>query len=97
MGIITLVLTALQQLIPVLGAASQFSPILDLLAKLLPIVIKEAMDLTPMIKNIIDALRNKDAVTPEQLDQLAILNAQIDAAFEAAATDAEIEDRQAGS
>lgn len=93
--IITLVLTALQQLIPALGAASQLSPILDLLAKILPIVIKESMDLAPMVKNIIEALRSHDAVTPEQLDQLDVLDAQVDAAFEAAATDAEIEDRQA--
>lgn len=93
--IITLVLTALQQLIPALGAASQLSPIVGLLAEILPIVIKEAMDLAPMIKNIIEALRSHDAVTPEQLDQLDVLDAQVDAAFEAAATDAEIEDRQA--
>jgi hypothetical protein len=52
-------------------------------------------DIVPEIKNIIAALKAGDAVTPEQLDSLDQLDAQVDASFEDAV--AQWQAKQAGS
>lgn len=93
-AIIPAILALLQTIIPSLSSASAIGSIITTLTQIIPVVVKEVQDVVPMIKNIIAALKTNDAVTPEQLDQLAILDAKCDADFEAAATAAQAEDQQ---
>src|SRR5690242_6769731 len=95
--IIQLVLTLLEQLLPKLAGANAglITQIISGLVALVPLLIKEYNDAVPFVKNIIQLLKNHDAVTPEQLQTLDILETQIDASFEAAAAAALAEDASA--
>lgn len=93
-AIIPAILALLQSIIPSLSSASAIGSIITTLTNIIPVIVKEVQDVVPMVKNIIAALKSNDAVTPEQLDQLATLDANCDAAFEAAATAAQAEDTQ---
>lgn len=55
------------------------------LEQIVPLVVTEVETVLPMIQNIIAALKSSDAVTDAQLAALDTLEAQTDAAFEAAA------------
>lgn len=79
-------LTVIGQIVPALGSSSAISAIISALIQIVPTVVQEIEDVAPIIKNIIAALQSNAAITPAQLDQLAALDAQVDAAFEAAAT-----------
>lgn len=94
-GIIQLTLTLLQAVVPQLAGAnaSLITKIIEGLVTLIPILIKEYQSLVPMVQNIISVLKNNNQVTPDQWTQLDALEAQIDAAFEAAATNAQAEDK----
>lgn len=85
-------LSAIDTLVPLVPGGAAVAPILDALVKVVPVVIQEAQDLMPIVKNIITALKNDPATTPAQLETLAALDAQVDAAFDAAAAAAEAED-----
>lgn len=54
------------------------------LVTLVPLAIKEAHDVLPMIQNIINGFTKAGGITDSDLDDLDLLSAQIDAAFEAA-------------
>lgn len=83
----TAVIGLLTQIVPLVGGASTtIDAILNTLIQLIPAVIQEAEDLIPEVKNIIAALSADPAATTAQLATLASLDAQCDAAFEAAAT-----------
>lgn len=86
-SIVNVVITLIQALLPNLSVSTTVQNILNALIEILPFVIKEYQDVLPEIKNIIAALSDSDAVTPEQLVALKQLDAQVDAAFEAAVTD----------
>lgn len=60
--------------------------ILKALIQIVPIIASTFTDFLPSVQNIIGSLRGNGAVTPEQVAQLDALDAQVDAAFEAAAT-----------
>src|SRR6185437_15815234 len=90
--LVTGIVAFLQALLPEISAASTVAKIIGYLVELIPIVVKVAQDVLPEIKNIIAALQSNSATTPDQLTQLAALDAQVDAAFDAAATAAEADD-----
>lgn len=81
---ITAVIQLVAGLAPLITKSEAVSQVIDLITQLLPVVIQEGMDLLQPIKNIIAAVTGS-ATTPEQLKALADLDAQVDAAFEAAA------------
>ena len=89
----TTVLALLGQLLPALsGNSEMIANIINALIQIIPVIVKEVQDVAPMVKNIIAALKNDPATTADQLAQLDALDAQVDQAFEAAATDAQAQD-----
>lgn len=90
--IITAILTLLQTIVPTLTSGGQVATIINALIEIVPLVAKEFSDVLPMIKNIIAALQANAETNAEQLAQLSALDAQCDAAFEAAAQEAEAQD-----
>lgn len=96
-AIVTAVLGLIQQLLPKLfGDTALIQTIIATLQQLVPLIIKEVQDLTPVVKNIIDALTAEE-VTPQQLADLKAMSDQIDAAFEDAAKQAQAEDEDDGA
>lgn len=81
------VVAMLIQLLPLIsGSSTTIASILNTLIQLIPLVVQEAEDLLPEIKNIIAALSANPAATTDQLATLQTLDAQVDSAFENAAT-----------
>lgn len=94
--IITVLLALVQQIAP--GATTDLiATIIEDLIQIVPVVIKEAQDLLPVIKNIIAALQSNPASVSDQLDALDQLDAQVDAAFDAAAAQAQADDDAAAA
>ena len=85
--VINSVVTVIDSVLPVVStiAPAGVGSIINLVSEILPIAVQEATNLVTPIKNIITALQGNASTTPEQMTQLAILDAQVDAAFEAAA------------
>jgi hypothetical protein len=82
-SIITLLLTLIGQLLPAVGAASPaIQSIINAMVSIVPALINEAVDMVPIVQNIIAALKNNPATTQAQLVTLNALDAQCDAAFE---------------
>jgi hypothetical protein len=82
-SIITLLLTLIGQLLPAVGASTPaIQTILNALVAVVPALIQEAMDMVPIVQNIIAALKNNPATTQAQMVVLNDLDAQCDAAFE---------------
>jgi hypothetical protein len=84
----------LEELLPLItsGAnATMIDSIIGALTQALPFIINEVSSLYQPVKNIIAALGATPATTVAQATQLQTLDAQVDAAFEAAAasTDAQ--------
>lgn len=82
-------LTLIEGLLPELGvssAANVVNQILNALIVIVPIIAQNAQNFLTPVKNIIAALQSSGAVTPAQMSALQALDAQVDAAFEAAAT-----------
>lgn len=97
--VLTAFLTLLNAILPTLTVASSgtIQNIISALITLIPLAAKEYQDVLPMIRNIVAALKGNSEVTPEQLDQLDEMEAQLDAAFDAAAQAAQAEDNAAGN
>jgi hypothetical protein len=79
----------IEQLLPaVLSAAeaSTITSIINALTQMLPFIIQEVEALYQPVKNIIAALSANPATTADQLATLQQLDAQVDTAFEAIAT-----------
>jgi hypothetical protein len=92
-SIITLLLTLIGQLLPAVGASSAgIQTIINAMVAIIPALIQEATDMVPIVQNIIAALKNNPATTQAQLVTLHALDAQCDAAFEAAMTSSEAGD-----
>ena len=83
-GAIVALLAIIAQIAPSIGIPSVVVSIITMLENIVPIAVKEIQDAVPIIKNIIEALRNNDAVTEDQWNQLDALETRIDAEFEAA-------------
>lgn len=88
---VTALLALLTRFVPSLGTPA-VAELITALIQLLPTLVQLGEDLVPAVKNIIAALSANPATTAEQLDRLQQLDAQVDAAFEAAAAAAEAED-----
>lgn len=92
---------AIQALLAILQAvapgatSSLISKIIAALEAWVPIIVAEYKALAPIVTNVIAALRGNGDVTPAQLDQLDAMEAQLDAAFDAAEAKAEAEDGSA--
>lgn len=85
-AIIAAILQLMTEVGPLLGSASSIAKAIAMLEEILPLVIKEAKDLLPMFKDAVAALSTANtATTDDQLAQLAAMDAQVDAAFDAAA------------
>lgn len=82
--IIATVLQTILSIIPQITDSKGINKVVTMLLQIVPIIVKEAQDLLPMVQNIIAALSSKDGVTAEQLAALKALDAQVDAAFDAA-------------
>lgn len=83
-ALIQLFLSTIQALLSGVTSAKIVSRVLTALIQIVPVAIKEAQDVLPAIQNIIAALSANPATTEEQLATLKALDAQVDAAFEAA-------------
>ncbi len=80
----------IEELIPLLTStanASLIDSIISTLSGFLPYIVQEISALYTPVKNIIAALSATPATNAVQADQLATLDAQVDAAFNAAASD----------
>lgn len=92
------VLTLLASLIADLsGSSSTIAKVISWLREFVSLGIKEAKDVVPLIKNIIEALRSKEGVTAEQLADLEDIEKLADAEFEAAAARAGFPAAEQGS
>jgi hypothetical protein len=81
-------LTLIEGLLPELGlsnASNIVNQILNALITIVPIIAANAANFITPVKNIIAALQSSGAVTPDQITALQQLDAQCDAAFDAAA------------
>jgi hypothetical protein len=91
----TIVLAAvglMTQMLPLINSAPQIAKFITMLIQILPAVEQLAEALVQPIKNIIAALSANPAADAVQLKALVDLDAQYDAAFEAAATAAQAQD-----
>ena len=80
------VVSLLTALLPTLTSWGQIpDEIIAALIQIIPIAVQEAEELVAPIQNIITALKSSSGVTATQMAQLETLQAQTDAAFEAAA------------
>ena len=84
----------IQQILPLLTSSSggtqagnTITTIVGQLENWLPTILKEVTALYDPVKNIINALSSSPATTDDALQKLAVLDSQVDAAFEAAAKD----------
>lgn len=87
---ITAVLAMIEQFLPLLTSSANVTVIdgiVTALTELLPLIINEVQSLVGPVKNIISALSANAATTAAQLATLQALDAQVDAAFDAAAAD----------
>jgi len=85
-AIATAIIALLGEFLPLINSASAVAKVIQALTTLIPLIVKEAQDLVPEVKNIIAALKDNAAVTDDQWTQLEALDAQVDADFEAAAS-----------
>lgn len=78
----TLVLTIINGVLAVVGTklnVQGIQAIINMLVEAIPLIIKEYKEVLPIVKNIISVLSSSDDITPEQLDQLDVMEAEIDA------------------
>lgn len=94
MDLITPILLLLSQIAGVVPAG-KIGMVIATLEEIVPIAAKLFPTLYQVIKNIIAALRSNPATDLEQIKNLETLDQQVDAEFEAAATDAQQEDAEA--
>jgi hypothetical protein len=84
--VISAIVGLLTALLPMLKTAGSdtLDWVITALINFLPVLGSEIQDIATPIKNIIAQLQSNTNVTPEQMQQLEQLDAQTDAAFEAA-------------
>jgi hypothetical protein len=91
--IIIAVLSGIAQILPLLlgtknaDTTSAINGVISIIEKLMPLIVDEISAVYQSTKNIIAALSANPATTAEQAGTLAQFDAQVDAAFEAAAAD----------
>ena len=91
--IIIAVLSGVSQILPLLlgtknaDTTNAINGVIGIIEKLMPLIVDEISAVYQSAKNIIAALSANPATTAEQAATLAQFDAQVDAAFEAAAAD----------
>jgi hypothetical protein len=91
--IIIAVLSGIAQILPLLlgtknaDTTNAINGVISIIEKLMPLIVDEISAVYQSTKNIIAALSANPATTAEQAATLAQFDAQVDAAFEAAAAD----------
>lgn len=80
---VTLLQTILS-LIPQITNSKSINTIVAALIQIIPVAVQEASDLLGPIRNIIAVLSASDGATADQLATLKALDAQVDAAYDAA-------------
>jgi hypothetical protein len=78
------ILTFLSQIVGDLSSAGSIGAAVTLLEQIISAAVNEVETITPEIKAIIAQLQSNGAVTADQMTQLSALDAQVDAAFDAA-------------
>ena len=86
--VITTIIPLLEGLLPDLAKISppSIAAIITALEAIIPVATSEIATVGPIIQNVISELQSNAAITPDQTATLTALDAQVDAAFEAAAT-----------
>lgn len=92
LAIVAPIIALLAQIAPAVSTLGAVGNVIATLTALVPAIVREASDLIPTVKNIIATLRGTDAITPEQLNQLDVIEAKIDADYDAASAAAKAED-----
>lgn len=82
---VTQILTFLANIVGELTTSSSIGATISFLIQIVTFATQEIQAITPEIKAIIAALQSNAAITADQMTQLQALDAQVDAAFEAAA------------
>ena len=82
------IVAMLSTLVPLLtgAAAEAIDPIINVLVALIPQIVNEVQSVGPSIMCLGNVIKGRKDVTPAQLEALAGVETQLDAAFEAAAT-----------
>lgn len=81
-SLIMTALSAIQSLLPT-SSSSSVTKIINTLVQVIPVATTEASELLPVIQTIITTLKSGN-VTSDQLTALKALDAQVDAAYDAA-------------
>lgn len=92
---ITLILTMVQKILPIVTTSSQVQNIIDVIVALIPVLIQEYQALLPIVQNIIAVLQQSGDITDEQITTLQNASAAIDAHFDATAAAARAADAAA--
>ena len=93
--------TAIQTLLAIIesiapgATADLVGKIIVALETWIPIIVSEYQALKQPVMNIIAALRGNGAITTDQLDQLDVMEAKLDADFDASSAAADAEDAAA--
>ncbi len=98
--IIVTALSILAELVPSLASgatAATITKIITLLEQVIPLAIQVGEDLVGPIRNIIAMLQSSGLLTPAQLDALDVIEAKLDADFDAAAAAAAAADAGPGT
>lgn len=86
-----LIITAVEFIASVvegIDSSTQVAKVITLLESWLPTIINEVSSLVPIVQGIISTLKGSAQLTSDQVAAVDALNAQCDAAFDAAASDA---------
>lgn len=83
-AIIQSVLALITQIAPLIKDSAAIASIISTLEQIIPVIGQEINDLAQPVKNIIAALSANPDTTADQLAALQALDAQVDAAFDAA-------------
>lgn len=86
----SLVLTIINGVLSIVGTQisnQTIQAVINLLMEAVPLIIKEYKEVLPIVKNIISVLSSSDDITTEQLDQLDVLEAEIDANWNSSVDD----------
>jgi hypothetical protein len=95
---ITTLLSLISSIIPMLTStanANVITSVISTLTSFLPFIVSEISSLYTPVKNIIAALSATPATNAAQLAQLQVLDAQVDAAFEAIAAQTDTDGKAA--
>lgn len=92
LGLLSTALGLIGTVAPLFTSSTQVAAAIKVVSEAVPVAIAVGQDLWEQVKPAIEALRQSDATTPEQLAELDAIEARGDAAFDAAYAAAVAED-----